>query len=352
MRTLGRRRRALPVLAATALSLATLAAGAPTSATLEYAFEKPGSALASVAATSPDAQRALVRGRRLFTAPGSAAALALAKTPRSQVHTRALLSKIAGQPQAIWLGDWLPPAKARAQAAAMVTGAKKANALLPVVLYNIPFRDCHGYSAGGARSDQAYRSWIDQVAAGLAGGKVAVVLEPDALAHLDCLTSAHQSARLALLRYAVARLTNTAGVAVYLDAGHSAFKPAATMADRLRQASVDQAAGFALNVANFRITADELEYGRQVSAATDDAHFVLDVSRNGNGPATGTLSWCNPPGRALGQRPTTSTGDPLLDASLWVKTIGLSDGACRRGAPKAGVWWPAYATGLASRARW
>jgi endoglucanase len=353
MRTLGGQHRGVAVLAATALGLATLTAGERTTARLEGALYAPGTPLTVAAAgASPDTQQMLVRARPLYTAPGSAAAVALAKTPRSQTSTRALLSKIAGQPQAVWLGDWLTPAKARSQATTLVKAAKSGNKLLPVVLYNIPFRDCHGYSAGGAKSDTAYRSWIDQVAAGLAGGKVVASLEPDALPHLDCLTTSRQAARLALLRYAVTRLTNTSGVAVYIDAGHSAFKPAQTMAARLEQAGVDRAAGFALNVANFRATADELAYGRQVSALADDAHFVVDVSRNGYGPWTGTQSWCNPPGRALGARPTTSTRDPLLDASLWIKTIGLSDGACRTGAPKAGVWWQSYALGLASRARW
>ncbi|MFI5959055.1 glycoside hydrolase family 6 protein [Cryptosporangium sp. NPDC051539] len=344
----------MTVLAAATLGLATLGAGAPTSDTLGYAFTKTeATALVSLAAATPDAQRTLVRGRTLFTAPGSSAAVALGKTPKSQARDRTLLSKIATQPQAVWFGDWLTPAKARTQAASLVAAArKKNNALLPVVLYNIPFRDCHGYSAGGAKSDYAYRAWIDQVSAGLAGGRVAVVLEPDALPHLDCLTAARQSARLAMLRYAVSRLTSKSGIAVYLDAGHSAFKPAATMATRLEQAGLDQTAGFALNVANFRTTDGELDYGRQISDASDGAHFVIDVSRNGNGPWTGTQAWCNPPGRALGPRPTTTTNDPLLDASLWIKTIGLSDGACRLGAPKAGVWWQAYAIGLASRAHW
>ncbi|MFG1927679.1 glycoside hydrolase family 6 protein [Cryptosporangium sp. NPDC048952] len=353
MRTLAGRHSGVAILAATAFGLATLTAGERTNARLEETLSAPGSPLTVAAAgASPETQQTIVRARALYTAPGSAAAVALAKAPRSQTRTRSLLGKIANQPQAVWFGDWLTPAKARSQATTLVKAAKKTNKLLPVVLYNIPFRDCHGYSAGGAKSDTAYRAWIDQVAAGLAGGKVVAVLEPDALPHLDCLTTSRQAARLALLRYAVTRLTNTSGIAVYIDAGHSAFKSAETMAARLEQAGVDRAAGFALNVANFRATADEVAYGRDISLRADNAHFVIDVSRNGNGPWSGTQSWCNPPGRALGSRPTTSTGDPLLDASLWIKTIGLSDGACRTGAPKAGIWWQSYALGLATRARW
>jgi endoglucanase len=100
-------------------------------------------------------------------------------------------------------------------------------------------------------------------------------------------------------------------------------------------------------------------------------HFVVDTSRNGLGawtPAPGTYTgdpqtWCNPPGRGIGTRPTANTGVPLVDAYLWVKTIGESDGACTRGTagpgdpeyggavdPAAGAWWPAQASTLVSNA--
>ena len=39
-------------------------------------------------------------------------------------------------------------------------------------------------------------------------------------------------------------------------------------------------------------------------------------------------NWCNPPGAGLGLRPTANTGVPLLDAYLWVKIPGESDGQC------------------------
>ena len=66
-------------------------------------------------------------------------------------------------------------------------------------------------------------------------------------------------------------------------------------------------------------------------------------------------SWCNPPGRGLGLRPTANTGVPLLDAYLWVKTPGQSDGMCDA-AGGARSWdyaaytqagWPTSAAGQA-----
>ncbi len=140
-----------------------------------------------------------------------------------------------------------------------------------------------------------------------------------------------------------------AGVTVYLDAGNATWHSAAETATRLRAAGVDRARGFALNVSNFDETADERGYGAAVSAALGGtSHFVIDTSRNGLGPAPGNI-WCNPPGRALGVRPTGDTGDPFVDAYLWIKIPGESDGTCN-GGPTAGQWWLDYALGLASRA--
>ena len=44
--------------------------------------------------------------------------------------------------------------------------------------------------------------------------------------------------------------------------------------------------------------------------------------------------------------PTTDTGQGLVDAYLWVKEPGTSDGTCR-GGPAAGQWRPQYALELA-----
>jgi endoglucanase len=88
-------------------------------------------------------------------------------------------------------------------------------------------------------------------------------------------------------------------------------------------------------------------YAANLGNAVPVTHFVIDSSRNGTGPNTmasyadapydqpasviSTLAggnWCNSPGAGLGLRPTANTGVPLLDAYLWVKTTGQSDGQC------------------------
>ena len=79
-------------------------------------------------------------------------------------------------------------------------------------------------------------------------------------------------------------------------------------------------------------------------------HYIIDTSRNGLGPAPdGALNWCNPPGRALGARPTAVTAGAHSDAYLWIKRPGESDGACHPGEPTSGLWFGSYAVGLVER---
>jgi endoglucanase len=256
----------------------------------------------------------------------------------------ALLKVAAGQ-QAAWIGDW-SGANPAADVRAAVVRAHAAGAMPVLVAYDIPARDCGSYSAGGAASDDDYRRWIEAFASGI-DGTAAVILEPDALAGLDCVDA---PARLALLSHAVDVLAARPGVATYIDAGNAGWQPPAVIADRLRAAGIERAQGFSLNVSNFDSNESELAYGRAISALVGGRHFVIDTSRNGQGPAAGG-EWCNPAGRGLGRLPTTDTGDPLADAFLWVKSPGESDGTCN-GGPAAGTWWPEYALGLAQRAAW
>lgn len=257
----------------------------------------------------------------------------------------AVMEKIAGAPQASWFGGW--NADVRADVNQAVSNAAASNALPVLVAYNIPQRDCGSYSAGGASSADGYRSWITDFARGIGSRSAIVILEPDALSGMDCLNSTDRQMRLDLLADAVKTLGD-AGAMVYIDAGHSRWHPVETMAPRLKAAGIDRAAGFSLNVSNFHSTADQVTYGNALSALVGGKHYVIDTSRNGLG-AAGDSEWCNPDGRALGERPTSNTGHALVDAYLWVKRPGESDGACN-GHPAAGVWMPEYALGLAKRA--
>jgi len=303
-----------------------------------------GSAQATTYAPSPFVNRTL------YVDPASPAARDAAALASSDPASAALLQTIARQPQADWFGNWNPTDRLAGDVSARIDVIQRAGAYPVLATYNIPKRDCNSYSDGGASSPEAYRAWIDALKAGIGTRAVAVVLEPDALGQLSCLTAIDQQTRLALIKYAAQRLSSGGNVAVYIDAGHSGWVSASAMADRLSKAGVVYARGFALDVSNFGTTADQIAYGRMIAPTIGWKRFVIDTSRNGLGPATGIDEpWCNPPGRALGAAPTAATGDALVDAFLWIKHPGESDGTCH-GGPTAGTWWRDYAIGLAQRA--
>jgi endoglucanase len=290
-----------------------------------------------------------------YVDPKSPAAEQLA-LERNEGETRAAtaMSRIASQPTGNWFTEG---GGVEAAVRALTVRAAAAGRQPLLVAYYIPGRDCGGYSSGGAPSPAAYRTWVERFAAGIGGRRATVILEPDAIpqALTGCLDAAQTKERLALLRHAVEVLRSHRRVTVYLDAGNPGWiRPAENLAAPLRRAGIAHADGFALNVSNFFATGPTIAYGRRLSSAIGGAgggvHFIVDTGRNGKGPygaGSKGLDWCNPPGRALGAPPGTDTASPLVDAYLWVKQPGMSDGSCRPGEPRAGRWWPQYALALA-----
>ena len=257
------------------------------------------------------------------------------------------IRKIAQQPTA----EWINPENPEEQARGFTEAAAKADREALLVLYNIPHRDCGQFSGGGAADGDAYRAFVDGATKGIGDRPATVILEPDAVLHMvdNCTPEEFHEERYALLNEAVGKLKSLKNTKVYIDAGNAGWGKPDDISEPLQRAGIDQADGFSVNVSNFYPTEDSIAYGKELSAKVGNKHFVIDTSRNGNGPYTEgdqNERWCNPPGRALGETPTTKTADPLVDAYLWVKRPGESDGECK-GGPQAGQWWADYALGLA-----
>lgn len=333
----------MSVALSTVLLVADLSTGAsffpPAAASVHVSeADSTRAAAARAAGSSANVRSRLTRG--FYVDPESQAMAAAARDRR--------IRPIARTPQAKWLTDVTAPlGSATAVSRSYAQAATKADRTPVVVLYAIPGRDCGLHSRGGYPV-RKYRSWIREVAAGLEGQRPLAVLEPDAVASLgDC---AGQGPRAAMLRYAAKELTG-AGAWVYLDAGHSGWRPPEVIASRLRKVGVRHARGFATNVSNFRTTAAERRFGGEVRrqlrrAGVPGKRFVVDISRNGAGPAPES-KWCNPPHARLGKRPRVVRKGGL-DVLLWVKRPGESDGQCQ-GGPYAGHWWHEGALRLLAR---
>jgi len=291
-----------------------------------------------------------LRGAKLWVNPESDPAKYVRRTDISAAD-RDLMKKVAAGAETQWFSkNWI--SDMRSAIGNYVTQAVNAGAVPAMVLYDIPNRDCGQYSAGGSNA-QTYRSTVDEFALGIGSRPAAVILEPDALSLTNCLSSAGLQERYDLLKYAAAKLKANTKTAVYMDIGHPGWLSAPEAAAKLKNAGVEVADGFALNVSNFYTDSENVSYGTRIvdelqKLGVNGKRFVIDRGRNGNGS---NGEWCNPSGRALGQLPTTTSGNALVDAFLWIKGPGGSDGTCN-GGPSAGTFWPEYALNLARSAKW
>jgi endoglucanase len=309
------------------------------------------SLLAAAACTpAAGAPAVTVTATRLYAYPGNPlfAAAALLKVNGHRFEA-AMLEEIAQVPSGIWLTGESYDMR---EASQVTLAAARAHAIPVIVAYNLPDRDaCGKLSTDPRRTASGYKRWINRLAAAIGTGDDIVIVEPDGLADIirGCLSRAQASQRYQLLRYAMQRLGALPHARVYLDAGNPGmFTNPARLVGPLERAGLRYGRGFSANVSNFEWTADVVTWSQQLEHALGRRiGAVIDTSRNGNGPYTGpdAPQWCNPPGRALGPAPRLDPGPAGIDAYLWIKDPGASDGPCN-GGPAAGQYWPQYAAEL------
>jgi endoglucanase len=251
------------------------------------------------------------------------------------------ISEIRNQPRAVWLGAGENTAE---EIKEVMKEANVSQATPVFVIYYASLFPC-GKKTTSEWNEMTkdYFAWLLEFRRNIGGGTAIVILEPDALSYKSCIYE--DPAETNIIGRAVSILKNKdANLHVYIDAGHSGWVPAKEMSERLVSAHIGEANGISLNVSNFTRTEDNIVYGMEISSFIGKTPFVIDTSRNGNGPDENN-EWCNPRRRALGENPTGNTGHELADAYLWIKIPGESDGDCN-GGPEEGIFWKDYALEL------
>jgi cellulose 1,4-beta-cellobiosidase len=288
-----------------------------------------------------------------------------------------LLKKMAELPTAIWL-SWIADTKDLPRylddaAAQQKSGGKP---VVPVfVVYDMPNRDCNAEASAGElpaneTGEARYqREYIDVIAAAFAAHpdqRVVAILEPDSLANLvtnleNPKCQAAEGIYKRGIAYAITKLSMP-NVFIYLDAAHGGWlgwprnlpKSVALYKEVLAMAGgPDRIRGFALNVSNYNppkdptnpkrdpaaAPNDELGYAQDLSKALAGAGitgkgFIIDTSRGGKAYIRqSNANWCNIKGAGLGERPQASPA-PMVDAYLYVKVPGESDGVADPKAPR------------------
>ncbi|THH06675.1 hypothetical protein EW145_g3921 [Phellinidium pouzarii] len=273
------------------------------------------------------------------------------------------------------------------------------------VIYDLPDRDCAAEASAGEFSiadggAALYEAYIDSIVAQVEqypNVRVVFIVEPDGLANLVTNLSVPKCANAAstykeLVSYAIAQLQQD-NVWLYLDAGHSGWlgwpaniTPAAQLFASVLQGAGSGATvrGLATDVSNYNLLRgaedpvqapnpnyDEELYINALAPLLQQnnfpSQFIVDQSRSGvSGIRTAEGDWCNVLGAGLGMRPTTDTGNTLIDSIVWVKPPGESDGTSNSSsprydthcgqsdaaqpAPEAGTWFQSYFEALVQNA--
>lgn len=261
-----------------------------------------------------------------------------------------MLNYIAQEQTVDWIGGWFDDNTMAFHVNNRINDYQRAGGIPIMAVYNVPNRDCGGFSQGGATNGDQYRAWIERFAQAINGRQIILMVEPDGLTVTDCLNQAALQERYSLISYAVSVFKRNPNTAVYIDGGDNNRNTVDEIPPILQSANIAQADGFFLNSTVFQYTTTEVAYGNAVGEKLGGKHFVVDTSRNGLGP--GHESWCNARDRALGTAPTTQTGSPLADAFIWIKPVWQSDGECEHGDPGAGQPFYDYAVNLVRRSLW
>jgi endoglucanase len=253
------------------------------------------------------------------------------------------LKTIADHSGPMWLGDWNSLEDTQSLVTDVLSQSDTAKQMPVFVIYAIPNRDCGSYSAGGYPDKTSYMNFVNTIITKIGTHKAVILYEPDALPmSIECPTTG----RTDIMKSALAALTAKSNLYVYLDAGNSNYASADNLKPLIAQVDPNgKLRGYSLNISNFQTTANEIAFCKKLSTTKT---CVIDTSRNGNGP-TADNQWCNPTGRAIGKFPTSVTNDSRIDAFLWVKVPGDSDGTCN-GGPDAGTYVPSFGIEMARNA--
>jgi endoglucanase len=252
------------------------------------------------------------------------------------------LLRIANTPQARWVGSWEDDTRVAGLARDVYKKAAASDRIGLIAYQGMRDYPCER-AAADASLELAYRARTEAVVKDLPDSEAHawIVLEP---ALLQTLGSCAGDPRGAWLGDA-AQILATAGAVVYLDATGLAQQDPEVAAALAATLDLDSVSGFALNSGQHRPTAEQLVWGEEFLAGlaaqgvdTDSARsprdpgqpglgLIIDSSRNGV-PLEGEQ--CNAPDAGIGAAPRL-VGEGVLDALVWIKRPGESDGPCNGG---------------------
>lgn len=211
---------------------------------------------------------------------------------RSKGQTRTALATIAERPRAKWYAKYLPDSRVRSTVTDYVANSQAGNpeTLVQMAVFRMaPWEGEACKRPTTAKEAASYRTWIQELAAGIGSAHTLVVMQPDGP---FLLCAPDRAVKSELLTWATQTLSALPNTSVYIDAGAADWCEGGTAHESFRCAKIlelsgiQYARGFALDSTHYTGPVDNINRGMEiitdlVADGYAAPHFIIDTAKSG-----------------------------------------------------------------------
>ncbi|GAA5124040.1 hypothetical protein GCM10023339_44940 [Alloalcanivorax gelatiniphagus] len=211
---------------------------------------------------------------------------------RSKGATRAALATIAERPRTKWYGKHVADKAVRSTVTDYVAASQAGNpeTLTQVAVFRmVPWEGEACIRPTTPAEAASYRTWIQELAAGIGSAHTLVVMQPDGP---FLLCAPDRAVKSELLTWATKTLSELPNTSVYIDAGAADWCQNGTAQESFRCAQIlelsgiEHARGFALDSTHYTGPVDNIDRGMEINAELvadgyEAKHFIIDTAKSG-----------------------------------------------------------------------
>lgn len=211
---------------------------------------------------------------------------------RATGRAREALATIADRPRTKWYGSFVPDRSIRSTVTSYLSSSQAGNpeTLAQVAVFRMKPWEAEACRRATTPAEAAsYRTWIQELAAGIGSAHTLVVMQPDGP---FLLCAPDRAAKSELLTWATQTLSALPNTSVYIDAGAADWCENGTAqesyrcAEILELSGIQYARGFAMDSTHYNGPVENIDRGKEIldllrAAGHGEKHFIVDTAKSG-----------------------------------------------------------------------
>ena len=204
-----------------------------------------------------------------------------------------------------------------------------------IIIYGMVNKDCEAgeSTAGSNKNSNDYVNFITNLHKEVNDRNIIYIVEPDALALSVNNKCGIKNNYIDNIKNALKILSQNKNAEIYLDIGHwvliygdQQIKDIINIINNIDPNK--KIKGFSLNLSNYRSNLEMINACKKLRDMSNVPYkCIIDTSRNANGPDDKN-TWCNLKSAGIGNLPTKTTNNELIDYFMWLKPAIEVDGHC------------------------